>query len=139
VRAIQNLQAKEYVSAVWNINKSFKIYDSVYQSYMKDEKNQFHPDIVLNVKFGIGVFYYIISLIPYPSIQSILSVFGYKGDAEQGIKFMEEVYEGEGLKIGYSLILLLVSYLFLPNGIKTDPERMLKAEKIVNSAKERYP
>jgi hypothetical protein len=138
VRAIQNLQAKEYVSAVWNINKSFKIYDSIYQSY-KNEKTQFHPDIVLNVKFGIGIFYYIISLIPYPSIQSILSVFGYKGDAEQGIQFMEEVLEGDGLKIGYSLILLMVSYLFLPNGVKTDPERMLKAEKIVNFAKERYP
>ena len=81
MKAISNLQTKEYVSAVWNINKAFKIYDSVYKSYLNKEKEVFHPDVVLNVKFGIGVFYYIISLIPYPSIQSILSVFGYKGDA----------------------------------------------------------
>ena len=52
---------------------------------------------------------------------------------------MEEIYEGNGLKLGYSLILLLVSYLFLPSGIAIDKERVQKAASIIEYSKKRFP
>eukprot|EP01080_Neovahlkampfia_damariscottae_P003219 gene3219-5534_t len=143
VKGIGNLIFKEYVSAAWNINKAFKIYDRNFKIHSEEEKkengNSLHPEILLNLKFGMGIFYYMISLIPYPSIQSILSVFGYVGDAESGIEYMEDVRKNNGLHEGWAMSFLMVSYLYIPSGIKKNPQRLKQAEIIAKVSKKKYP
>ena len=52
---------------------------------------------------------------------------------------MEEVWKNNGMKLGFSMLILILSYLYIPSGIKKNPERIKKAKDIVSFASKKYP
>jgi hypothetical protein len=138
-RAMAQLQTQQYVYAAWNLNKAYKTYDSILKSINKKNEEELEEDVILNAKYGSGLFLYIISLIPYPSLQSIISMLGYKGDSELGIKYMKENYERDGLKSAYSSIILMMSGLFIPTAYSDVKENLKEVKPIIEYCQKKYP
>eukprot|EP01080_Neovahlkampfia_damariscottae_P010597 gene10597-3115_t len=138
-RGMSQMQINQYVYGAWNLNKSYKMYDSILKKSKSKNEENIHPDVILNLKYGVGLFNFIVSMIPYPSVQSILSLIGFKGDGDLGIQYLKDNYEGDGLKSAYASMILLMSYLMIPTAYSSVEENLKMAKPIIDFCKEKYP
>jgi len=86
------------------------------KSHTSNGKSVLHSEINTHLKFGVGLFYYIISLVPGVMLK-VLTLIGFVADQDKGIQYMTEIYQTDNLKAPYASIILLASYLFLPSAL----------------------
>jgi len=138
-RAINQLQINQYVRAAWNMGTCWKIYSGLLkESVDKEGKSIFHPEIVEHLHFGVGLFYYIVSLVP-GVVQKILTAIGFVSDQDKAIDYMTEIYKGGGLKSPYAATILLGIYLFLPSALSDMHENLKNAKPIIEFCQKTYP
>jgi hypothetical protein len=99
---------------------------------------EIYPDIEDCLEFGIGVFYFIVSIVP-GSFQSVLKAIGFNADREQSIQMLENCYSRGGVRAPFSALFLLVNYLFLSRGLADPTSSLSKARTIAQECVKRYP
>jgi hypothetical protein len=99
---------------------------------------EIYPDIEDFLEFGIGVFYFIVSIVP-GSFQSVLRAIGFNAEREQSIQMLENCYSRDGIRAPFSALFLLVNYLFLSRGLADPTPSLNKARTIAQECVKSYP
>jgi len=136
-KAINQLQTNNLIYAAWNMRKAWNIYDGVMKSHRVNGKSILHEEINTYLKFGVGLFYYIISLVPGVMLK-VLTMIGFVADQDKGIKYMTEIYQTDNLKAPYASIILLASYLFLPSALSDMHKNLESCEPCVEWCHKNY-
>nr|CAG8588887.1 12538_t:CDS:10 [Entrophospora candida]CAG8593458.1 5666_t:CDS:10 [Entrophospora candida] len=90
------------------------------------------------LEFGIGVFYFIVSIVP-GSFLSVLKAIGFNVDREKGITMLENCFSRNGVRAPFAALFLLVNYLFLPRGIIDANISLNRAGLIIEECIKKYP
>jgi len=96
------------------------------------------PDIEDCLEFGIGVFYFIVSIVP-GSFQSILKAIGFNAEREKSIQMLENCWIRDRVRAPFAALFLLVNYLFLPRGLADSTLSLNKAGIIAQECVRKYP
>ncbi|CAG8702334.1 288_t:CDS:2, partial [Dentiscutata heterogama] len=96
------------------------------------------PDIEDCLEFGIGIFNFIVSIVP-GSFLSMLKTFGFSVDRAQAIRMLENCYSRDGIRAPFAAFFLLVNYLFLPRGIADAAPSLTRAGIIAKECVNKYP
>ncbi|POG59933.1 hypothetical protein GLOIN_2v814911 [Rhizophagus irregularis DAOM 181602=DAOM 197198] len=99
---------------------------------------EIYSDIEDCLEFGIGVFYFILSIVP-GSFQSILKAIGFNAERDEGIQMLENCYLRDGVRAPSAAFFLLVNYLFLSRGLADPTLSLNKAGSIVQECVKKYP
>ncbi|CAI2169302.1 17041_t:CDS:2 [Funneliformis geosporum] len=99
---------------------------------------EIYPDIEDCLEFGIGVFYFIVSIVP-GSFQSILKAIGFNAEREKGIQMLENCRLRDGVRAPFAALFLLSNYLFLSRGLVDPTPSLSKAGLIVQECVGKYP
>jgi len=99
---------------------------------------EIYSDIEDCLEFGIGVFYFIVSIVP-GSFQSVLKAIGFNAEREQSIQMLENCYSRDGVRAPFAALFLLVNYLFLSRGLADPTPSLSKAHIIAQECVKRYP
>ncbi|KAI1299815.1 hypothetical protein EDD11_006420 [Mortierella claussenii] len=81
-------------------------------------------DIEDYLHYGIGLFYFIVSVVP-KSLLPALKTIGLQTNHELGIKTLEQVFARKNGRAPFAALFLLINYLFLPRGM-SDPNISLE-------------
>ncbi|KAF0485500.1 tetratricopeptide repeat domain 39b [Gigaspora margarita] len=96
------------------------------------------PDIEDYLEFGIGIFNFIISIVP-GSFLSMLKTFGFSVDRAPAIRMLENCYSRDGVRAPFAAFFLLLNYLFLPRGIADATPSLTRAGIIAKECVNKYP
>ncbi|CAG8600160.1 9936_t:CDS:10 [Funneliformis caledonium] len=99
---------------------------------------EIYPDIEDCLEFGIGVFYFLVSIVP-GSFQSILKAIGFIAEREKGIQMLENCRLRDGVRAPFAALFLLANYLFLSRGLADPTPSLSKAGIIVQDCVRKYP
>eukprot|EP00732_Lithocolla_globosa_P002541 Lithocolla_globosa_v1_NODE_1686_length_2397_cov_19.598294.p1 type:complete len:583 gc:universal NODE_1686_length_2397_cov_19.598294:320-2068(+) len=124
------------VKAVYTLRKSWK----AMEQSQKDSKSVDGVDseLLFTIKYGIGVFYFVLGLIPKRFL-SVIQMAGFKADKATGLQYCEEVYDQGSLRSQLAGMTLLVNNLLVPRGLSDITEQLNKAEVICKAMIEKSP
>jgi len=108
------LQNNSPVKGGLALRKSWMIYKAIHANIEKGEK--YHQDIRDVCLTGVGTFYYIMSIMP-STVAKVLTLIGFVQNREQGIAYLHEVFENNGITAPNSALMLAVNYLFVPRAL----------------------
>ncbi|KAF9274616.1 hypothetical protein BGZ68_000505, partial [Mortierella alpina] len=77
-------------------------------------------DVEDYLHYGLGLFFFIVSIVP-KSLLPALKTIGLQSNHEQGIKYLEAVFNRKNGRAPFAALFLLINYLFLPRGMD-DPK-----------------
>ncbi|XP_062066163.1 tetratricopeptide repeat protein 39B-like [Lepus europaeus] len=104
-----------------NVGSSYQIYKDCQQVLMHIPNNQSkaHKHLVGGVKFGLGAFNLMLSLVP-PKTLKLLNIVGYSGDREVGLALLNESASEIHINNILSVLTLFFyySYIFVAFGVE---------------------
>jgi hypothetical protein len=101
MRAMTQFHNGNYIKGAWNMRSAWKSYESV-----------LNPEVFASLKFGVGVFYYMVALMP-GILQTLLSLIGFVADYDVGVQYLNDCYQADCLKSPFAALVLCMSYLFM--------------------------
>ncbi|KAL0486314.1 tetratricopeptide repeat protein [Acrasis kona] len=135
IRGAMQFFVASYVKAVYNIRVGVKAFEALYE---QTKTQNLHADIVDCIKIGYGLFQYNLSLVP-PALQWLLSMLGFGGDRELGLKLANESVSSQG-RLGYVACFGLgAHYLLIGGGLKPRFNKVKKYETLLSQYMPRYP
>jgi tetratricopeptide (TPR) repeat protein len=143
-KGILDFHTSSYLKGAYNLRKSWKTYESLYEIVNKtkhvDRSNhQFvHPELVQGVKYGIGTFYYILSILP-STITKVLSFLGFKADRDEGIALLCQVANESTLWGPAATFMLALNYLFIPRAFQRKEKSLNDFKPMMSIVEERFP
>lgn len=99
-------------------------------------------DVISSLKFGAGMFYFIISLIPPGIAQKAAMLAGFHGgDKRKGLTYLRECYESRSIRSNVAGLVLALNYLFLTIPFDEDaaPSLLREVDDMVNEGVRKYP
>jgi len=112
LKASLQIRQTSYIKAGVSFRKSWKFYDECYRIITEDKvENELETEYFYDVLFGVGVFSFVVSLIP-PTFTFFVEAIGFKGDREKGFKLLKECSEQNTCTGFISLMLLQLLYQF---------------------------
>jgi len=132
LKASLQIRQSSYIKAGVSFRKSWKFYEECNRIITEDKvENELDPEYYHDVLFGIGVFNFVISLVP-PTFTFFVEAIGFKGDRERGFKILKECSEHKTFTGFISLMVLQLLYQFYFE----DSSRALTVSEILT---ERFP
>ncbi|XP_004627781.1 tetratricopeptide repeat protein 39B [Octodon degus] len=105
-----------------NIGLSYQIYKDCQQvlPYMSNIRSKAHRHLVGGIKFGLGVFNLMLSLVP-PRTLKLLNIVGYSGDREVGLALLRESTSEPHINNILSALTLLFyhNYIYVAFGVES--------------------
>eukprot|EP01114_Cavostelium_apophysatum_P018186 TRINITY_DN5571_c0_g1_i2.p1 TRINITY_DN5571_c0_g1~~TRINITY_DN5571_c0_g1_i2.p1 ORF type:complete len:512 (-),score=166.74 TRINITY_DN5571_c0_g1_i2:78-1613(-) len=133
------------VKGLLHLRRGWKTYKSALASLEKNSaKEKYNPLVLSSLKFGAGLFHFIISLIPPGLPEKVASLAGFKkGDnyKEIGLDYLREVFHSKSIRSDLAGIVLAVHNLMLTSDLEpaVTKKLALEAEEIYNNGIEKYP
>jgi tetratricopeptide (TPR) repeat protein len=135
-----------YFKGAYNLRKSWKAYESllkfVEKEDMKAQDNDpatiIHKDLHQSILLGVGMFYYMLSVLP-PTMTKVLEFIGFKKNRELGIEYMDYVACERGLRSGSCIFMLSFNYLFIPTALSDKKEQLERYRPHLDFVTEAYP
>ncbi|KAK2092369.1 hypothetical protein P7K49_028897 [Saguinus oedipus] len=126
---IQDESMLAFLKSEISVGSSYQIYKDCQQILMQipDNQSKTHKHLVGGIKFGLGAFNLMLSLVP-PRILKLLNIIGYSGDREVGLSLLHE----SASETHINNIISLLTLLFYYNYIYVD----FGVEKVYNPATE---
>ena len=136
--ACVNLVAEEYVKMMWNMRKSYNMYQDV-QKLVDKYQGPAKAELAGWVKYGTGLFNILLSQLP-PAVMSFAENIGYEGDRDKGLKLLSDCQQGPSFNAPFAALLLLVYYLTIsPLTGDTIPGGMDHAKRLIDWGHVHYP
>jgi len=123
-----------------NLRKSWKIYKTAIESAEKT-KEAFDTDVLNSLKFGAGLFFFVISLIPPGLPQKVAALAGFKGgDKQTGLKYLRECFASKSVRCELAGAVLIINNVMLTPTLGSGPrENINEAEKITQQILKKFP
>ena len=99
-------------------------------------------EFVLNgINFGVGLFYFVVSLVPPGVISKVVKLLGFSGDRVLGLALMRSVFDSNMGRAGFAAMILCFSLLSLPRGFvdHSDPDVYGPVHEVLDAIQARYP
>lgn len=138
VRSLVQLTMNSYMKGAYNLRKTWGCYYALMQEVEKDAGRTISKELELNIKYGCGVFYTYLALVP-AGLMKLLSAIGFISDRELGEQYLTEVLQSNAIRSPSAGLVLLTYYLFLPTGLGNVEVTLSKAKAILDLCNERYP
>ncbi|EPY23651.1 tetratricopeptide repeat domain 39B [Strigomonas culicis] len=138
MRAILQLMMNSYLKGGINLRKAWGCFHSLTTIVEKDTDNRIPYDIKMCVKYGTGVFYTFLALVP-ANLMKLLSIIGFISDKDLGEQYLNEVFESNTIRSPYAALTLCTLYLFLPTGLGNVEVTLSRAKVILDRMNERFP
>jgi tetratricopeptide (TPR) repeat protein len=136
LRGFYQAASDQYLKGGMRLRKSYKLFQELLKRIEGGRKYpQELQDLVL---WGVGLFYILLSLLP-AALTKVLTVIGFKSDQKAGEQYLTGVFEREGIRSGFSCLILALYYSFAPSGLNDYHIALDKALPILKAANERYP
>ena len=128
--------------AAFQLRKGWKAFSSALDEI--EAYNQVHavpldPGLLASVKYGLGLFYFLLSLIRPGMGKTMLGALGMHGDTSRGMEYLSEVAAGEYLASPHAAIIILSSIVYVPQGVMPHPERLIMAQQLIDKNAFRFP
>lgn len=104
----------------------------------KDKTNGLHPELQAGLDFGLGFFYFVVSVIP-GSFLRLARVAGFEADGPRGLALCRGVRAGSRLRMPFATVLLLFHLVIVPRGLQDVRPLLAEANNVVGAALARYP
>jgi len=136
--ALQILE-EQRVKGVLNLRKGWKMYKQILGEI---GNSAYDPDVICSLKFGAGLFHFIISLIPPGLPQKAAAIAGFSGgDKDLGITYLRETFYSGSIRSHLAGVVLALNHLFLTDDL--DPKNMkdciAEAQVIIKNGVTNYP
>nr|XP_007969080.2 tetratricopeptide repeat protein 39B-like [Chlorocebus sabaeus] len=129
ISLIQEESMLAFLKSGISVGSSYHIYKDCQQvlTQIPDNHSKAHKHLVGGIKFGLGAFNLMLSLMP-PKTLKLLNIIGYSGDREVGLALLHESASETHINSILSLLTLLFyyNYVYVAFGV----------EKVYNSATE---
>nr|XP_008521741.1 PREDICTED: tetratricopeptide repeat protein 39B-like [Equus przewalskii]XP_008521742.1 PREDICTED: tetratricopeptide repeat protein 39B-like [Equus przewalskii]XP_008521743.1 PREDICTED: tetratricopeptide repeat protein 39B-like [Equus przewalskii]XP_008521744.1 PREDICTED: tetratricopeptide repeat protein 39B-like [Equus przewalskii]XP_008521746.1 PREDICTED: tetratricopeptide repeat protein 39B-like [Equus przewalskii]XP_008521747.1 PREDICTED: tetratricopeptide repeat protein 39B-like [Equus len=111
---IQEDSVLNFLKSGISVGSSYQIYKDCQQvlTHLPNHQSKTHRHLVGGIKFGLGAFNLILSLVP-PKTLKILNMVGYSGDRELGLTLLNESASESHLNNILSLLTLLFYYSYI--------------------------
>jgi tetratricopeptide (TPR) repeat protein len=138
--AVQQILEDVRLKGVLNLRKGWKIYRETHKEIKANESK--YDTVVHNVmKFGVGLFYFILALIPPGLPQKAAAMAGFKGgDKDLGLQYLRDCYASNTIRSSLAGFVLCINHLLVAPSIDPNTKSLiLEAEKIIESSIEKFP
>eukprot|EP00026_Physarum_polycephalum_P005662 Phypoly_transcript_05697.p1 GENE.Phypoly_transcript_05697~~Phypoly_transcript_05697.p1 ORF type:complete len:578 (+),score=105.71 Phypoly_transcript_05697:142-1875(+) len=122
-----------------NMRRAWKLYKEIIS---KAEKSGADPIVQSSVKFGAGLFYFLISMIPPGMAQRAASLAGFSGgDKELGLQYLRECHNAKSLRSILSGLVVALNHVFLTIPFEEDgaPALIAEVHAITHEGLQKYP
>ncbi|XP_029793766.1 gem-associated protein 6 isoform X1 [Suricata suricatta] len=123
VTSIQDESILSFLKSAINIGLSYQIYKDCQQvlTQMPNYHSKTYEHLVEGVKFGLGAFNLLLSLVP-PKTLKLLNIVGYSGDREVGLTLLYESASKSHINNILSALTLVFyySYIYVAIGVERD-------------------
>jgi hypothetical protein len=106
--ALCQLVQQKLVKGVWNIRKSWKVFEKVQES-LKTYQGEHHPRLANWAEFGVGTFNLLVSCLP-PTVLWIAEWAGFSANREGACIMLERCYQQEASFLAPFASLVLLIY-----------------------------
>lgn len=138
VRSIVQLTLNSYFKGGVNLRKTWGCFYALQQEVEKDTEGIIPNDIAQAIKYGCGVFYAYLALVP-AGLMKLLSAIGFISDKELGEQYLTEVFESDTIRTPQAALVLCTYYLFLPTGLGNVKTTLSKAKVVLDKMNAKYP
>lgn len=137
MNAVMHFIGGSKVKAILQLRKSWKCFQGLEKDFTVLEPAM-HPEIRNSLHFGLGFFYFVVSIIP-GSFLRIAQVAGFKADGPRGLDLCREVREQSELRMCFATVLLLFHLLIVPRGLADIRPLVAQADVVLAEILKRYP
>jgi len=145
LRSCAHVMLGNPMKALLNIRSCHQVYEELYTTITRDAKSSdiatdkyVHPDIFEIVKYGCGMEQYLLGAAP-SFLHAILNLIGFTPDTNNGIKLLQEVVDGDGIRLHNSLLALSNRYLIRPDGFDYRTRNLEAIKDTINRCVEKFP
>ena len=138
VRSIVQLTLNSYMRGGINLRKTWGCYNALMAEVEKDKDDEITPEVKNNIKYGCGVFYTYLALVP-AGLMKLLSAIGFISDKELGEQYLTDVLNSDTIRTPFAALVLCTYYLFLPTGLGNVNTTLSKAKIVLDKMNEKYP
>ena len=138
VRSIVQLTLNSYMRGGINLRKTWGCYYALMAEVEKDKDDEITPEVKNNIKYGCGVFYTYLALVP-AGLMKLLSAIGFISDKELGEQYLTDVLNSDTIRTPFAALVLCTYYLFLPTGLGNVNTTLSKAKIVLDKMNEKYP
>ncbi|KAG2379166.1 hypothetical protein C9374_007804 [Naegleria lovaniensis] len=137
MRGIIQFYSGSYLKGFYNLRRSYLRFKEVYNivEQFKDETTHspkfIHSDVIHNAYFGIGIFNFMLSILP-PTLTQILSLIGFDADRDHGLNLLRKVHEYGGRQCAFASFMLAMNYLFIPRALEDREKKLLEGGLILD-------
>lgn len=138
LRAICQIMMNSYLKGGLNLRIAWGLFYGLIQKVESDINESIPDDLKYAIKFGAGLFYTFLALVP-ASLMKLLTIVGFISDKELGEKYLTEVFQSSSIRAPYAALTLCTMYLFLPTGLGDLNETLVKAKRVLDEMNSRFP
>jgi tetratricopeptide (TPR) repeat protein len=138
VRSVVQLQLSYYMKGAYNLKTTWGCYYALIQEVEKDTENLIPYEVKMNIKYGTGLFYCYLVLVP-SGLMKVLSAIGFIADSVKGEEYLTEVLNSGTVRAPFAALVLCTYYLFLPTGLGDVKATLSKAKIVLDKMNEDYP
>lgn len=138
VRSVVQLTLNSYFRGGVNLRKTWGCFYALQQEVEKDSEGAIPREIAMAIKYGCGVFYAYLALVP-AGLMKLLSAIGFISDKELGEQYLTEVFQSDTIRTPQAALVLCTYYLFLPTGLGDVKATLAKAKVVLDKMNEKYP
>ncbi|KAL0484778.1 tetratricopeptide-repeat protein [Acrasis kona] len=138
-KAMLHYYASSLLKSAYYIRKGYKSFETAYNMINLNNpnasnmsSNQYvHPDLIDYVNFGMGSYWYILSIAP-KGLQSVLGFLGFTMDKKKGIEMVRKSVFNEGRTFASGVLVLSLHYVFISSGFKDNKRRLNKFTPVID-------
>nr|XP_005893838.1 PREDICTED: tetratricopeptide repeat protein 39B [Bos mutus] len=140
VMFIQDDSMLSFLKSGINIGLSYQIYKDCQQvlTQIPDYQSKTYRHLVGGIKFGLGVFNLLLSLVP-PRTLKLLNVVGYSGDREVGLTLLNESASESHINNIFSVLILLFYYNYLSIAFSVERNHNSAVENLFLISLQKFP
>jgi len=138
IRSVVQLTLNSYFKGGVNLRKTWGCFYALQQELEKDTEGAIPREIAMAIKYGCGVFYTYLALVP-AGLMKLLSAIGFISDKELGEQLLTEVFQSDTIRTPAAALVLCTYYLFLPTGLGNAKETLAKAKTVLDAMNVKYP
>jgi len=127
------------VKGLLNLRRGWK----TYRQTMSTVETKLHsPQVITSLKFGSGLFYFILSLIPPGLPQKAAALAGFTGgDKGLGLQYLRDAFSTSPIRSYLAGLVLTAHHVFLTSDLDPNESKDLitEAESIIKNSLEKFP
>eukprot|EP00727_Mastigamoeba_balamuthi_P010735 m51a1_g6284 hypothetical protein (305) ;mRNA; r:235034-240904 len=126
------------LKGVLQLRKAWKVYEGAQDKFKGAAPDSLPSELSHSLKFGVGLFYFIMSIIPSKFLR-LAQLAGFRADRAEGLRLLRDVAGKSEIRGPMAMAVLLFNDLIVPRGLADVSQYVREADAVVRQALARYP